>query len=518
MTRAQLIPWAAAGVSALTASAWSLFILLSNDTRDVSLVAGIVSGLTAGAALFFAAAKGSTWLAALLALPSAAALSAKPFVKPFASTYAGKTHVFSPTAETHLWYLLPGLLLGAVAVSLLLVPTRGEEPSKRELRAGFRIFGSILGLFGAAGLLLVFFDGRSSMGNVFTGLGASFIVGVLSLATMFQGEPAPPPPWPVMLSPYGSPAPPGPSFQAMGGDTNELLRAVAHAPAPAVNALPQGLLALPSGAQVGAFILGQKLGEGGMGVVYRALDQRLGREVALKLLPAHLAADPTRRARFFREARMAATVTHPNVATVYELGEINPPFIALELVLGETLRGRIERGFVGVKEAERLSLAIASGLAAAHERGVIHRDLKPENVMIAADGTPKLVDFGLARGAAAAEQRSTVSAAHTKSGWVLGTPRYMAPEQAAGGEVDARVDVYAFGLLLVELANGFGLDAATPAFRRAEAARAVVATTLPTLAAIAERCLAFSPDGRYADARALLAAMREATSSTLSPG
>lgn len=298
----------------------------------------------------------------------------------------------------------------------------------------------------------------------------------------------------------------------MGGDTNELMRALAHAPAPALNALPQGLLAVPAGAQVGAFILGQKLGEGGMGVVYRALDQRLGREVALKLLPAHLAADPTRRARFFREARMAATVTHPNVATVYELGEINPPFIALELVLGETLRARIERGFVGEKEAERLSLAIASGLAAAHERGVIHRDLKPENVMLTADGTPKLVDFGLARGAAATDQRSTVSAAHTKSGWVLGTPRYMAPEQAAGGEVDARVDVYAFGLLLVELANGFGLDAATPAFRRAEAARDVVATTLPTLAAIAERCLAFSPDGRYADARALLAALREATS------
>jgi serine/threonine protein kinase len=304
----------------------------------------------------------------------------------------------------------------------------------------------------------------------------------------------------------------------MGADTNELLRAVAHAPAPALNALPQQLVAPPRGAQLGNFLLGEKLGEGGMGVVYRALDQRLGREVALKLLPAHLAADPTRRARFFREARMAATVMHPNVATVFELGETNPPFIALELVLGESMRARIERGFVGAAEAERLALAIASGLAAAHERGVIHRDLKPENVMIAADGTPKLVDFGLARGASTAEQRSTVSAAHTKSGWVLGTPRYMAPEQAAGGEVDARVDVYAFGLLLVDLANGVGLDAATPAFRRAEAARAVVATTLPKLAAIAERCLAFSPDGRYADARALVTALREAASpATLSP-
>lgn len=520
MSSSRRVHWAAAAVSALTGAVWSVVALFATSTQTVALPTGIVAGLAAGAALFLACAEGSSGAGALLASPTAAALTVKPFFVPITYTYAGKTSTFSPTSETHLYFLGPGIVLGFAAVSMLLVPSRGLDPSKRELRNGLRIVGGLVGLAAAAGLVLSFFDGRSALSNVVTGLGAGGAVGVLSVAAMLRGEPEVAPVWGAMLSPYGAPNPVfaqpygSHASAAAGGETNELLRALAHAPAPPIHALPSELVELAPGARLGNFLIHSKLGAGGMGVVYRARDERLGREVALKLLPPHLAADPARRARFFREAKMAANVSSPNVATVYELGEASPPYIAMELVLGETLRARLGRGFVGVAEAHRIALAIASGLAAAHDRGVIHRDLKPENVMVAADGTTKLVDFGLAR-AASAEERSTVSAAHTRAGLILGTPRYMAPEQAAGGEVDARADVYAFGLVLVDLATGVGLDPSTPAVRRAEAAAAALATTLPGLAPIAARCLAFSPEGRYADGRELASAC--ATASPLPP-
>lgn len=530
------VHWAAALVCACVGALWSGVVFLAGDANEVSPVTGIVAALAAGAALFFASAEGSSWVGPCVASPTALALISKPFVSPMSYSYGGRSSTFSPTAETHLWFMGPGVLLGVLALGLLLVPTWGDHPSRRALRTGLRIVGGVLGILASTGLLLVFFDGRSASSNLLSGLGASAAVGSLSLAAMIRGEPPLPPAWgttgssypAATTSPYRGLPTRGRRSHLMARDqvaalhsygskppwdaptrtdTDELLLAVARAPAPGVHAL-QGLLELPAGSRVGSFLIQAKLGAGGMGIVYRARDERLGREVALKLLPQHLASDPTRRARFFREARMAATVQHANVATIFELGETSPPFIAMELVAGESLGVRLARGLPEAAEARRIALAVASGLAAAHARGVIHRDLKPENVMIAEDGTPKLVDFGLAR-AMLAEDRSTMSAAKTRDGWVLGTPRYMAPEQAAGGEVDSRVDVYAFGLLLVDLANGVGLDPATPAFRRAEAAEDVLRRTLPALAPVAARCLAFAPDGRYESGSALAAALRD---------
>jgi serine/threonine protein kinase len=180
-----------------------------------------------------------------------------------------------------------------------------------------------------------------------------------------------------------------------------------------------------SGKTLGPYHVAAKLGQGGMGVVYRARDPRLGREVALKVLPAAVAADSERRARFLREARSAAAVNHPNIAAVYDVGETDGRvYLAMELVEGTTLRGRLASGALPAAEAVRIARAIAAGLARAHERGIVHRDLKPENVMLAPDGAVKILDFGLAKlhepdsGDAALAQQET----QTLEGRVMGTP------------------------------------------------------------------------------------------------
>src|SRR5512142_1789748 len=191
-----------------------------------------------------------------------------------------------------------------------------------------------------------------------------------------------------------------------------------------------------------------RLGAGGMGVVYRARDRVLGRDVALKLvLPEH-AGDPATRQRFLREARAAAVLSHPGIAAVYEAGEAaadesgGPPplYIAEELVEGETLADRLRRGPLAIDEVLRLGAQMAEALGEAHVRGIVHRDVKPSNVMVTGDGRLKVLDFGLARrhvweGAPLASNAETVS--RTAPGLVVGTPAYMAPEQIAGEAVDA---------------------------------------------------------------------------------
>src|SRR5947208_5307480 len=194
-----------------------------------------------------------------------------------------------------------------------------------------------------------------------------------------------------------------------------------------------------------------------MGVVFRAHDSKLQREVALKLLPDHFADDPERLARFQREAQLLAQLNHPNIAAIYGLEESdNTRCIVMELVEGDTLQQRLERGPIPVAEALQIGKQIAEGLEAAHERGVVHRDLKPGNIKLTNEGTVKVLDFGLAK--ALQESQSpdvsnspTLVSAASMPGVILGTAAYMSPEQAKGRPVDKRTDVFAFGCVLYEM-------------------------------------------------------------------
>ncbi len=516
MGRGRNILRVSAAVCALVGIIWGMWVMQATDARQLTVLGGAVAALSAAAGLALGAASGAPRLGTLAAAPTALLLGLKPYLRPlWYRGYKGDVSVFSPAAETHLYYLVPGFVLGVIAIAVAFVPLTGRRGEARDdLLLFFRASGGGLGLFAATGLLLIFTNSRGELEMVLTALVPSALVGVASLASIVGGGAGDKAPLSAGQQPYRMAAPMVSSISApMGEATDALMRALAHAPAPGLDRIPPALLELPPGSRVGSFVVRDRLGAGGMGIVYRARDERLGREVALKLLPPHLAADPTRRARFFREARTAASVLHANVAAVYELGEADPPYIAMELVPGETLARRIARGFVGVPEVHRIALAVASGLAAAHDRGVVHRDLKPENVMIAADGSTKIVDFGLARADGGLLDPTGVTAIQgslTQSGFIVGTPRYMAPEQAMGGEVDARADVYAFGLLVLELCTGAGLDPATPAIRRGDAARGLVGRVVPGLGDLVARCLAFDPEARFADARQLVEALQEA--------
>ncbi len=205
----------------------------------------------------------------------------------------------------------------------------------------------------------------------------------------------------------------------------------------------------------------EKLGSGGMGVVYRARDENLGRYVAIKVLPDVFAGDPDRLARFSREAKLLAAINHPNIAAIHGLEEFSGrPVLIMELVEGETLAARISRGNMTICEALDICRQIAEGVEAAHEKGIIHRDLKPANVMLTDGGQIKILDFGLAKAAAAAEgrERATGSLEGTDSmtgpGTLLGTAAYMSPEQARGKQVDKRCDIWSFGCILFECLTG----------------------------------------------------------------
>ena len=205
----------------------------------------------------------------------------------------------------------------------------------------------------------------------------------------------------------------------------------------------------------------EKIGEGGMGVVYRAQDTRLNRDVAIKSLPDIFAADPSRLARFEREAKILATLNHPNIASVYGLEESDGKrFLVMELVEGKTLAQRLLKGPLPVEEALQVCCQIAEGLEAAHEKGIIHRDLKPGNVMVTTEGKVKILDFGLSK-ALAGESQSvktshspTNSEALTRAGTILGTAAYISPEQAKGKPVDKRADIWAYGCVLFECLTG----------------------------------------------------------------
>ena len=264
---------------------------------------------------------------------------------------------------------------------------------------------------------------------------------------------------------------------------------------------PADLETLTPGTHIGNYVVVDELGRGGMGVVYLAEDQRLGRRVALKSLPASVASSSELRQRLRREARAAATISHPGVAVVYALEEIDEHlFIASEYVSGETLRAVIGRGPIAPARVRVMALEIASALGAAHAAGVIHRDLKPENVLITSEGRIKIVDFGIA------QIEGPEATRLTRAGAMLGTPAYMAPEQLLGGTVDARADLYAVGVVLSEMLTG----------RHPLRGGASPHYTGP-FAAVIERCLQGDPAKRYASARELEEALGGVARSTSGP-
>src|SRR5213596_1452623 len=215
------------------------------------------------------------------------------------------------------------------------------------------------------------------------------------------------------------------------------------------------------GQTFGHYKISRRIGAGGMGEVYLATDMTAGRKAALKLLPTRFTADAERLKRFQQEARAVVGLNHPNILTIYEIGEDHSThYIASELIEGETLRQRLMRGRMEVGEAVEVAIQVASALAAAHETGIVHRDIKPENIMLRPDGYVKVLDFGIAKLAesafaeATADGAGSMTLAETNLGSILGTVRYMSPEQACGRQVDKRTDIWSLGVVLYEMVTG----------------------------------------------------------------
>lgn len=242
-----------------------------------------------------------------------------------------------------------------------------------------------------------------------------------------------------------------PDENSLDDKFEDLLREVAR-----IDDIPSPTVAMELiGRTLGRFRILSLLGKGGMGVVYLAEDETLRREVALKVLSRDSASDPERRRRLLQEARAAAAVGHPNIAAIYEVGESDGLlYIAMERVLGESLRTRIARGPIPIEEATAIARQILDGLAIAHHEGIVHRDMKPDNVMVDANNRVKLLDFGLAKYWRKSSETTESGANQTEEGRLLGTPSYMSPEQAAGLPLDARSDVFSFGVVFYEMATG----------------------------------------------------------------
>jgi len=304
-------------------------------------------------------------------------------------------------------------------------------------------------------------------------------------------------------------------------------------------------MTLSPGAKLGPYEIAAPLGAGGMGEVHRARDTRLGREVAIKALPAAFAQDPERLARFEREARLLASLSHPNIAGIHGLEEAGGHrFLVLEYVEGETLAARLARGALAVDEAVEVCRQVAAAVEAAHESGVVHRDLKPGNVMLTPAGTVKVLDFGLARGGGAGggtgatdlSASPTMTYAATAAGVILGTAAYMSPEQARGRSVDRRTDIWSFGCVLYECLTGRRAfegetvsDLIARILEREPDLAALPAGVPPRVTELLQRCLVKDARSRLRDIGDARIALEEALaartpsgrlarSGTLSPG
>ncbi len=273
-------------------------------------------------------------------------------------------------------------------------------------------------------------------------------------------------------------------------------------------------MSLNSGTKIGQYEVGAAIGAGGMGEVYRATDSKLGRDVALKVLPDSLAGDPERLARFRREAQLLAALNHPNIAQIYGFEDSGSTHaLVMELVEGPTLADRILQGPIPPAEALAIARQIALGLEAAHEQGIIHRDLKPANIKVKDDGTVKVLDFGLAKaldpmgGSSPDVMNSpTLTARSTQLGTILGTAAYMAPEQAKGRAVDRRADIWAFGVVLFEMLSGERAfkgedvsDVLAAVLRQDIDWSALPAGTPKKIRRVLERCLERDPKKRLRD-------------------
>ena len=294
-------------------------------------------------------------------------------------------------------------------------------------------------------------------------------------------------------------------------------------------------MSLSAGARLGPFEILDPLGAGGMGEVYRARDVKLGREVAVKVLPSATASDPDRRQRFEQEARSASALNHPNILTIHDIGEVDGVvYIAMELIEGKTLRELVASGEpMPTKKLLDLAVQIADGLAKAHSAGIVHRDLKPENVMVSKDGFAKILDFGLAKLTETAHQDGSVLPTAvvpgTAPGTVMGTVGYMSPEQASGQPVDFRSDQFTLGSILYEMATGkrafarkTGAETLAAIIREEPEPMSQAAPKAPApVRWIVERCLAKDPEERYASSKDLardLRSVRDHLSETSASG
>lgn len=269
-------------------------------------------------------------------------------------------------------------------------------------------------------------------------------------------------------------------------------------------------MALQAGERLGPYVVVGSVGAGGMGEVYRARDTRLDREVAVKIIPASLSRDPDRVARFEREAKAVAALTHPNILTIHDTGTADGTlYVVMELLTGETLGERLRQGPLPIRKACEIGASVARGLSAAHEKGIVHRDLKPDNIFLTSDGQVKILDFGLARALSEPTGASETRAALTDAGTVLGTIGYMAPEQVRGLTADSRADLFALGVVLHEMLSG------ERAFLRGTSAETMTAIlnddpanllagarpVPPALDRIVHHCLEKNPAERFQAAR-----------------
>src|ERR1700675_150705 len=288
---------------------------------------------------------------------------------------------------------------------------------------------------------------------------------------------------------------------------------------------------LSAGDKLGPYQILVPLGAGGMGEVYRARDTKLDRDVAIKVLPASVAADPDTLARFEREAKAVAALSHPNILAIHDFGtHEGMAYAVTELLEGETLRGKRDSGPIAQKQAVDYALQVAKGLSAAHEKGIVHRDLKPENLFVSRDGHVKILDFGLAKRVEAVapgkETSAPTDSGHTEPGTVMGTAGYMSPEQVKGFPVDHRSDIFSFGTILYELVSG------KKAFQRdtnAETMAAIMRDEPPELSEsgrnispaldhIVKHCLEKDRDHRFQSARDIAFALSEASGPTMTGG
>ena len=283
-------------------------------------------------------------------------------------------------------------------------------------------------------------------------------------------------------------------------------------------------MALSSGTKLGAYEIVAPIGAGGMGEVYRARDERLGRDVAIKVLPALLSRDPERLRRFEQEARAAAALNHPNILAVFQMGTYEgAPYLVSELLEGGTLREVLARGSLALRKVKDYGVQTARGLAAAHEKGIVHRDLKPENLFITRHGRVKILDFGLAK----LTQRQSITdstptlTAATEPGMVMGTVGYMSPEQVSGKTADHRADVFAFGAILYEMLTGkrafqkpTSAETMSAILNEEPTAISHLAPNLPpALARAVHRCLEKNPEQRFQSASDLAFALEELSDS-----